>query len=170
MAFATRRKSMEPQKAGDVAAARGAAIRLLARRDFATGELRAKLERQGFDRVAAEAAVAELVEEHALDDVRYARNYVGYHAGRGQGPVRIGADLRALELPAELIETALAEGPDWRAVAREVRIRKFGADQAQSGDKAADWAHKARQARFLQYRGFSSDHIRSALGADFDPD
>jgi SOS response regulatory protein OraA/RecX len=32
------------------------------------------------------------------------------------------------------------------------------------------WSDKARQARFLQYRGFSSDHIRFALGSDFDPD
>jgi regulatory protein len=32
------------------------------------------------------------------------------------------------------------------------------------------WPEKARQARFLQYRGFSSDHIRAALGADFDSD
>jgi len=28
------------------------------------------------------------------------------------------------------------------------------------------WPEKAREARFLQYRGFSTDHIRSALGAE----
>jgi regulatory protein len=33
-----------------------------------------------------------------------------------------------------------------------------------------DWAEKVRQARFLQYRGFSSDHIRAATDADFDSD
>jgi SOS response regulatory protein OraA/RecX len=27
-----------------------------------------------------------------------------------------------------------------------------------------DWPGKARQMRFLQYRGFSKDHIASALG------
>jgi regulatory protein len=46
----------------------------------------------------------------------------------------------------------------------EVRNRKFGPEPP------ADWPEKARQARFLQYRGFSSDHIRLALGADFDLD
>jgi len=60
--------------------------------------------------------------------------------------------------------TALATGPDWRILASEVRLRKFGTQEPPG------WPEKARQARFLQYRGFSSDHIRSALGADLDLD
>jgi len=32
----------------------------------------------------------------------------------------------------------------------------------------ASWAQRARRARFLQYRGFSSDHIRAATGAEPD--
>jgi regulatory protein len=99
-----------------------------------------------------------------LNDERYAANFVAYHADRGQGTLRIARELRDLGLSEETIEAALASGPDWRALAREVRIRKFGLPAP------ADWAEKARQARFLQYRGFSSDHIRSAIGPDFDPD
>ncbi|MGH8140675.1 MAG: regulatory protein RecX [Steroidobacteraceae bacterium] len=164
MSFGRQRKSMEPQRAGDSAAARQSAVALLARRDFASGELQRKLEQQGFEAPVAAATVALLAGEGALNDSRYAENYVTYHAGRGQGPRRIGADLKALGLPEELIGAALAGGPDWRALAREVRVRKFGPGEP------ADWAQKARQARFLQYRGFSSDHIRLALGADLDPD
>jgi regulatory protein len=137
---------------------------LLARRDFAIGELQSRLVRRGFTAATATAAIQELVEERMLDDVRYAGNYVSYHSGRGEGPLRIADDLRGFGLPDSLIDAALAEGPDWRAVARDVRLRKFGAELP------ATWPEKARQARFLQYRGFSSDHIRSALGADFDPD
>jgi regulatory protein len=155
------RKSIDPH---DPASARGAAFTLLARRDYATGELRERLERKGFDRGVVEAAIEALVEERALDDARYASNYVGYHASRGQGPLRIAAELGALGLPADLIDTAVAAGPDWRVAARELRLRKFGPQPP------ADWPERARQARFLQYRGFSSDHIRSALGADFDLD
>ena len=55
-----------------------------------------------------------------------------------------------------LAEAALADGPDWAALARQVRQGRFGARPP------ADWREKARQARFLQYRGFSSDHIRAA--------
>jgi regulatory protein len=141
-----------------------AAIALLARRDFATGELRQKLGSQGYDAAVAAAVVAELTDARALDDGRYAENYVAYHSGRGHGPVRIGADLRSLGVPADLIAAALATGPDWRELARAIRIRKFGAEPPE------EWTEKTRQARFLQYRGFSSDHIRAATGADFDAD
>jgi regulatory protein len=141
-----------------------AAIALLARRDFASGELRQKLGSQGYDAAVAAAVVAELTEARALDDARYAENYVAYHSGRGHGPVRIGADLRSLGVPPDLIDAALKTGPDWRELARAIRIRKFGAEPP------GEWTEKTRQARFLQYRGFSSDHIRAATGADFDPD
>jgi regulatory protein len=164
MPFARKRKSVTAEQAGDSAAARSAAIGLLARRDFASGDLRSRLERKGFEAAAVAAAVADLVEERALDDARYATNYVSYEAARGHGPLRIAAELKSLELPNELIETALAGGPDWRALAGEVCRRKFGPEPP------ADWSEKARQMRFLQYRGFSSDHIRSALDADFDLD
>jgi regulatory protein len=141
-----------------------AAIALLARRDFASGELRQKLGSQGYDAAVAAAVVVDLTEARALDDARYAENYVAYHSGRGHGPVRIGADLRSLGVPADLVEAALETGPDWRELARAIRIRKFGAEPPE------EWTERTRQARFLQYRGFSSDHIRAATGAEFDPD
>jgi regulatory protein len=163
-----RRRAGDPEKAQvkarDPEAARMAAVALLARRDFATGELRQKLESQGFRPEVAAAVVTELVGERALDDGRYAENYVAYNSGRGQGPLRIAADLKALGVSSDLVEAALASGPDWRVLAHEVRTRKFGAEPPE------EWAEKTRQARFLQYRGFSSDHIRAATGADFDPD
>ncbi|HEY0768681.1 MAG TPA: regulatory protein RecX [Steroidobacteraceae bacterium] len=139
---------------------RTAAVALLARRDFASAELRAKLRSQGFDDGAAAAVIAELAARGALDDGRFAESYVSWHAGRGQGPIRIAADLRRHGLPDGLVDAALASGPDWCALARRVRGAKFG------HQPPASWADKARQARFLRYRGFSSDHIRAATGAD----
>ncbi len=152
------------ERAADPAAARAAAVALLARRDLSSAELRERLGTRGFGPEATAAALAELAAEGALNDERYAHNYVAYHAGRGRGPIRIGTDLRARGLPQELIEAALESGPDWRAAAAAVRARRFG--------KAApaNWREKARQARFLQYRGFSADHIRAATGADPDTD
>ena len=164
MGFETSVKHRKVTSSADPAAARQVAIALLARRDYASSELRARLERKGFDTQVVESTVAELTEERALDDARYAANYVAYAAARGQGPLRIAAELKALELPTDLIEAALAGGPDWRVLAGEVRNRKFGPEPP------ADWPEKSRQARFLQYRGFSSDHIRLALGADLDLD
>ena len=158
------RHMRKPPNPLDSASARSAAIALLARRDYASGELRNRLERKGFDPTIVHGTIEELTQERALNDGRYAANYVSYHAARGEGPVRIEADLKALGLAGELVEAALAGGPDWVVLAREVRSRRFGPELP------ADWTGKARQARFLQYRGFSLDHIRSALGADFDLD
>lgn len=151
-------------KARDPEAARLSAIAFLTRRDFASGELRQKLESQGYDAAVVAAVVAELMVERSLDDARYAKNYVMYRSERGHGPLRIAADLHALGMAEELIEAALVTVPDWRALAREVRIRKFGAESPK------EWGERMRQARFLQCRGFSSDHIRAATGADFDAD
>jgi regulatory protein len=164
MAFRRTQRPADSKRAANPDAVRDAAIALLARRDFASGELREKLRSRGYDPAVAAAVVVELSEERMLDDARYAENYVAYHAGRGHGPLRIGADLRSFGLPSELIDTALAAGQDWRALARALRSRKFG-DQPPE-----DWTEKVRQARFLQYRGFSSDQIRAATGADSDAD
>ena len=135
---------------------------LLARRDFTSQELRAKLEAKGFATAATAVVIADLARAGLLNDGRYAQNYVAYHAGRGQGPLRIAAELRQRGLAAELIEAALAAGPDWGALARKVCRAKFGPQPPDS------WAGRARQARFLQYRGFSADHIRAAT--DVEPD
>src|SRR5438552_17554518 len=158
MPLSKRRRSRRTTDTADPAAARGMAIGMLACRDYASGELRERLQRKGFNAEVIEVTVADLIGERALDDARYAGNYVSYCAGRGQGPLRIAEELRTLGLTSDLIEMALAAGPDWRALAADIRNRKFGPEPP------ADWPEKARQARFLQYRGFSSDHIRLALG------
>jgi regulatory protein len=143
---------------------REAAVALLARRDYSCGELERRLSSQGYRPEEVAALVLELVESRALDDARFAHNYVSYHAARGQGPVRIQSDLEALGLEAGLIAAALKERQDWLALAREQCRRRFGPQTPVSRRELL------RQARFLQSRGFSSDHIRSALGADLQTD
>jgi regulatory protein len=162
--FRKNARLVDDERRADPGAVRAAAITHLARRDFAQLELHEKLTSRGFDADTVASVLAELAGERLLDDERYAHNYVSLHGRRGQGPVRIAADLRQLGLPGELIEAALASGPDWHALARSTRIARFGAKPP------ASWAEKARQARFLQYRGFSSDHIRTATGAAPDLD
>jgi regulatory protein len=136
-----------------------AAVALLARRDYGSAELTALLRDKGFAASAVHAVVSDLIEHRFIDDARYANHRTSYQAERGHGPLRIRRDLLQLGLEPHIIEDAVAQGRDWSQQAREVRIRKFGLDVP------TDWIGKARQARFLQYRGFSADHIRSALGA-----
>ena len=133
---------------------------LLGRRDYASFELRHKLSAKGFTVSAIDEALAALQAERLLDDGRYLENFVRVHTARGQGPARLRQELRQLGFGSEAVEAAISAGPDYVALCREVRARKFG--QKAPGS----WAEKGKQARFLQYRGFSSDHIRLALGQD----
>jgi len=157
-------KTSNERECADAQAALAAAVALLARRDFPSEELRAKLRAKGFGEDTAAVVIADLTSQAVLNDERYAQNYVAYHAQRGEGPIRIAAELRRRGLTAGTVAAALAGGPDWGELARHVRRTRFGTQLPQS------WALKARQARFLQYRGFSADHIRTATGADSDVD
>ncbi len=158
------RAKVDPDKAADVGAIRRAALALLSRRDHPSTQLASRLRAQGYGADPVADVVLELREERLLDDPRFVTNFVTWHAGRGQGPARIRQELSAAGLPPELIAEALESGPDFAALCREVRTRRFGTELPVA------WSEKARQSRFLQYRGFSSDHIRSAFGPDFDPE
>ena len=156
---------MAPEQAADRATAGAAAVALLARRDFATVELGAKLVKSGFEGAVVQAVITELGERGLIDDRRFVDHFVAYHAGRGHGPLRIRQTLTALGLEGALVDEVLSAGTvDWLQRAGEVRRQKFGLR------RPAAWPEKARQARFLQYRGFSPDHIRAALGADPESD
>jgi regulatory protein len=89
---------------------------------------------------------------------------VAYHAGRGQGPHRVRAKLRGLDLGGAEIDAALAAYPDWLTQLKAAREKKFGTSLP------TNYADRQRQAQFLAYRGFSGAQIRSALGTDTDLD
>jgi len=135
---------------------------MLARRDYLAAQLQHRLHSRGFDPAATAAVAAELAAERLLDDARFIERFVASRAERGQGPLRITSDLVSQGASEASVEAAIRAGPDWLAVARDVRRRKFGPERPRS------WPAKVRQARFLQSRGFSSDHIRAATGADFE--
>ncbi len=145
---------------------RTAALALLAGRDFGRAELARRLEKRGYTRAVVESVIAGLLAERLLSESRFIEQFVRQHAGRGHGPVRIRAELRGRGIAGEDIESALeGAGEDWVAIARETRRKRFGA----AGP--ADYRERARQGKFLQYRGFTSEQIRAALGPgdDIDP-
>jgi regulatory protein len=157
------KKTLEPEQAADVVSARNVATGLLARRDHSTMELSRKLRERGFTPEAIAQALAQLGDSNSLNDERYGHNVVAYRSRRGLGPARIRQELRRAGVNSELVEEAVAGGedaPDFAKVARETRIRKFGPEIPK------DWKERAKQSRFLQYRGFSNDHIRAALEGD----
>jgi regulatory protein len=149
---------VDETRAADPRAVRAAALALVARREHSTAEAAATLLRKGYEPSIVAATVTELQEERLLDDARYAESLVRMLTGRGQGPQRVRHALTEAGISAETAAAALDTSPDWSLLAADVRRRKFGASLPK------DWPGRARQMRFLQYRGFSKDHIASALG------
>jgi regulatory protein len=148
----------------DSRAARVAALDALARRDYASEELRRKLLDKGYDSAVVLQLIERLCTERLLDDGRYLENYVAYHAARGQGPKRLRADLRKVGLHGAQVDSSVDAYPDWIVQLQRARQKKFGASLP------SNYADQQRQARFLAYRGFTGAQIRTALGFDTDLD
>jgi regulatory protein len=140
------------------AEARDRALTLLARREHSCDELRRKLAQKGFSPTAA-AVVAELERAGLVSDQRYAEALVRSRRQRGYGPVKIQQELRAKGVAADLAEVAVDPGaPEWAELLCEVWNKKFG------GRKPRDYREWARQARFLEGRGFNAEQIRRVVG------
>ena len=135
---------------------RSRAIRLLARREHSRAELARKLAEYGTAE-EIDDVLQSLTTTGLLSDARFAEAYVRSHAARF-GAARLRQTLRQKGIAGELIETQLAgaDAGDELARARGIWARKYGTPPAD----AREWA---RQARFLQSRGFSSEVIRKLL-------
>jgi regulatory protein len=141
--------------------ARCSAIEYLARRDHASFELRNKLTRKGFEENVINHVLIQLQADNLLCDERFAENYVHVRTHKGYGPLRIHQELQKRGIGKEIIIDVL-ETDDilWKKRARQARQKRFGGSLPQNRREFA------KQARFLQNRGFADYHIKSALSAE----
>ncbi|MGB7502083.1 MAG: recombination regulator RecX [Azonexus sp.] len=136
-------------------ALRVAALRLLTRRDHSRAELKAKLAATAESEEQLDTVLDILQAERLLSDHRYATQRVVARAGR-YGDARLKQELRQQGVSDEDISAALPEGGDETVRCRAVWTRKFS-QLPQSMEE------RAKQMRFLQYRGFSSEAIRRVM-------
>ena len=133
------------------------ALRLLSQREHSRTQLRRKLVGEGDE---IEALLDELVERGWLSDHRFAERYVAANADRF-GRFRLEMSLREHGVGAQDIADALAvlasQDAGELARARVVWSKKFA-------EVAEDAVGRARQARFLQTRGFSYEVISRVVG------
>jgi len=146
----------------ELAAVRLAAMNLLARREYSQQELVGRLVAKFPEHDKASSTLAsvldKLVQEGLLSDARFAGAFLRSRASRGQGPYRISQELQQRGVAESLVEQAFAdESFDWFELARQVAQKRFGAERPE------DYQERGKRARFLQYRGFSTDQIQYAL-------
>ncbi|WP_371324040.1 recombination regulator RecX [Dechloromonas sp. ZY10] len=134
------------------------ALQLLTRREYSRAALKAKLAAHAESEEELNAVLDSLQAERLLSDQRYAAERVAARGAR-YGNARLRQELRQQGIGDDEIAAALPEAGDEGARCRQVWQRKF----THLPDSPAE---RARQQRFLHYRGFSSAAIRCVLRGD----
>ena len=132
------------------------ALGFLARREHSRTELRRKLAPHAESAEELDALLEDLIQRKLLSESRFAEARAHVLA-RKFGAARIEYDLRAKGISEEAAASAAREARITEFErALEIWRRKFGA-------RASDLKERARQARFLLARGFSTEVINRIL-------
>ena len=134
------------------------AMNMLSRREHSVLELTRKLQLREIPSSVIDEVIGSLIENNLLSDERFAESYVRMRSARGYGPQRVRLELQERGIGSDLIGCYLDEAEiDWYELANEVRSRKFAEDVPN------EFELRAKQMRFLQYRGFSHAQINAAM-------
>ena len=150
-------RSSNPTSPPTDAVLRARALRLLGRREYARRELGKRLLRWGATPDQTALLLDALEAEGWLSQARYAESWTRVHLARGDGPRRLRHGLAQAGLDAALIQQALPADENWADRLESARRRRFGAAPP------ADWPAWARQARYLERRGYAPELIRRQL-------
>jgi len=133
------------------------ALRYLVRREHSRDELARKLAPYAESNEILEGVLRELESRKQLSNERFAEERARWLA-RKYGAARIRHDLKTKGISEAVSDRAVAELDDV-AKAKEILARKYRAP-------ATTREERAKRARFLQGRGFSSDVIRRLVLRD----
>lgn len=137
------------------------AMNYLARREHSRVELTHKLNAKFSDNPElVQSVLQQLIDDGLQSDNRFAENYVNYRANRGYGPNRIRQELKQKGLGDTVIGLAIEQAEvDWFELLEQQFNKKFpNPDQ--------DIKSKAKQQKFLLYRGFTFSQIKNFLYID----
>lgn len=117
-----------------------------------------KLELRQFDSLTA-LTVAEYCQQQGWqDDLRYAESYVRLRSQKGYGPRRITSELKERGVDQAIIHSVLAEADvQWHSVAESLLAKRMKLCSETSPKE------RAKQQRFLLYRGFDMAEVQSLL-------
>lgn len=131
-------------------AIRRSAMDLLARREHSRAELSRKLRQRGAPSNLIEIELDKLEDDGLLSDERFCEAYVHARSQRGYGPARLRDELRQRGVAEGQIEAILGDSAyDWHALASHAFNKRFPEGRAQEPNE------RAKQLRFMQYRGFA---------------
>lgn len=135
---------------------RSYAFAVLTRKEYAKAELIEKLCLYAENRAEVLELVDELSRENYQSDQRVAETMLSSQKRKGKGPNQIKMKLKNKKIDTALIAEELKE-TDWSQQAYELKVKKYGVEVSK------DPKIKAKQMRFLMYRGFEMDAIIKAI-------
>jgi regulatory protein len=145
----------KPAADGDLRAAYGAGLRLLARRELSEAQVRERLARLGFETTTVEETVARLRRAGIVDDARVAAAAARTEAlVKRRGRLRVGRRLEAIGIPEDVAAQAVDgvfEGVDETKLVAEALSRRLRGPRA----GMVDAAQKRRLYQQLIRQGFS---------------
>ena len=143
-------------------AIRLSAMNLLSRREHSQYELLTKLDKRYPEETELiQAVLQKLIQQGLQSDQRFCEAYTRSSIAKYHGPNRLRQNLKVKGLGEELIEGVLQSAEiDWFELAKALRIKKYG------NELTCDIKEKAKQQRFMQYRGFSFEQILYAMKND----
>jgi regulatory protein len=137
------------------------AMDLLSRREHSVDELFQKLLVRDYSADEISQTLEELINDNLLSNERFCEDFVRAKIAKGYGPVKIRQELQQKGISSAMISDYLNQSDEvWLDHLSQVKIKKFGQEAPQ------DLKQKAKQMRFLQYRGFSIQHINQIINHD----
>ncbi|MEJ2693339.1 MAG: regulatory protein RecX [Candidatus Thiodiazotropha sp.] len=117
-----------------------------------------KLLQRKADPTQLEQVLDQLQQDGLQSDERFTESLIESRIRKGQGPLRIRRDLEERGIDGPLAERYLDDyREEWSSLLRQVHDAKFGSGQTRERRELA------KRARFLEYRGFPAEMIRSLL-------
>jgi len=147
----------------DVEAAERAALRALARRAHARGDLRRRLVRKQHPPAAVDAALERLTARGLLDDGRFAEQYAALRATRGKGPARLLRDLVAQGGERRTAEDAVGRALEYEGIDPQLEARAVAAKRARQLDGLPVPVRKRRLLAFLLRRGYGGPQLKALV-------
>jgi len=133
-------------------------IRLLSMREHSAQEITKKLLSKCDIPDLVYAVIDHLLENNYLSDQRFTESFVRSRKNRGFGPSKIRMELKGKGISTNMIDDYLDDSSAvWFENAQNQYHKKYGEGPVK------DYNTWAKRARFMQSRGFSTEHIQVTI-------
>lgn len=131
-------------------------VALLARRDHSQQEILRKLRVKKYPDDDIFNVITEFTNKNLLSDQRFTEMHIRKQRRKGYGPLRITQELQSHQIDQAIVAQHLDINDNaWLDEIRAVWQKRF------KGIKPNNFNDKAKQMRFLHYRGFTPEQIET---------